>query len=102
MSKAQFTPGQWSDIPANGAPAGYSYTVLQNGNAIADIPDQEHDEQIARLIAAAPNYHRIIEALADWLDEGDNLPRPESLMPGSESETFAQAIRAALAKAKGE
>lgn len=113
-SKAQFTPGPWTvnscgyvgTAPKTDNDTGWTLIAcpaeLHGPTSYVRLPDAKEQACNARLIATAPDYHRIIEALADWLDEGDNLPRPESLMPGSESETFAQAIRAAYAKAKGE
>lgn len=106
----KFTPGPWNIGMRGGHNASQIYAY--NGK------DQFHDQAICqlygriplntpldevkeceglangRLIIASPLAHRLISALAQWIEESGHacLPRPDSLMPDGE-ETFGQLIK---------
>lgn len=58
---------------------------------------QTAEQTIVELERGLDGSRRILSAFWDWI-KNDNMPRPGSLMPDSETETFAEAIRAYLEK----
>jgi hypothetical protein len=110
MSETKYTPGPWTVSAANKfeiiGPAASQiaecFTPFTKPRAVGTY---EIVNANTLLISASPELAealeecgRVIEGLMDWLDEGDALPDSGSLMPGSDDETFAQAIRVAAHK----
>ena len=103
----QHTPGPWTEIPANGAPAGYSFTILHNMDPIADIPDGENDEANAQFIVRACNCHEdLLAACRALMAYVDSTGWGDLALSGTGDkgkDTLAEAAvvmaRAAIAKA---
>ncbi len=95
------TPGPWSAFTAQvsqfSKTSRGTVAVEQTRAVVAELPARAtaETEANARLIAAAPDLLAACQRIADWIEESDGDT-------GSMVRADAEAVRAAIAKARGE
>lgn len=90
MSDTKFTPGPWLVGEDQCVDEAWSIVTTSGGSIIANVNDRHDRKANARLIAAAPDLYAALDAV-----ESD-------LSIGAHPHLHIDAIRAAIAKARGE